>query len=357
MRRVGLAVLLGLALVPLRAQNGGPSARLVSAPQMTIDAHVDSNSPFVWDLVDGIPTLFAFASWGGVPDLLAGPELSSLRRVGPITVMPGAGHGIWMEAVVADEGGTWYGYYHHEVPAEGCGRPDRAILSIGAARSRDRGLTWENLGIVLEAPPGTEACGSSNQLLLGGVGDPSAVLDANHAFLYLYFSQYGKPAAQQGVAMARMPWADRDNPAGAFVVLQHGAWIPAQEVDAGADVPRWEYPAGTALVAVGRPWHDADPAVDAFWGASIHWNTYLERYVMLLNRAKNEHWDNEGIYISFSAALNDAAAWSLPRKLMNGGGWYPEVVGIEPGGTDRQAGQRARFFLTGQSNRYIEFTR
>jgi hypothetical protein len=97
--------------------------------------------------------------------------------------------------------------------------------------------------------------------------------------------------------------------------------------------------------------------VDAFWGASIHWNTYLERYVMLLNRAKNENFDNEGIYVSFSSALDDAAAWSAPRKLMNGGGWYPQVVGLEPGGTDRQAGQRARFFLTGTSNRYIEFTR
>ena len=181
------------------------------------------------------------------------------------------------------------------------------------------------------------------------------VLDASHAFLYLYFSQYGKPGASQGVAIARMPWADRDTPVGAFSVLQHGAWIPPRQVD--ADVPRWEYPAGTPLVAAGNPWHDADFAVDAFWGASIHWNTYLERYVMLLNRAKNEHFDNEGIYVSFSAALDDAAAWSAPRKLMNGGDWYPQVAGLEPGGTDRQAGQRARFFLVGRSSRYIEFSR
>jgi len=356
MRKVSLAVLVGVALVTLRAQTGGgPSAQLVSAPPIAIDARVDSNSPLVWDLVDGVPTLFGFASWGGAPDLLAGPEVASLRRVDAITLTPGAGHGIWMEAVVADDRGTWYGYYHHEVPADMCGRPDRAVLSIGSARSRDRGLTWENLGIVLEAPPGTEACGSSNRLLLGGVGDPSAVLDAGHAFLYLYFSQYGRPAASQGVAVARMPWADRDNPVGAFAVLQRGAWIPPRQVD--AEAPRLEYPAGTPLVDVGHPWHDADPAVDAFWGASIHWNTYLERYVMLLNRAKNENFDNEGIYISFSSALDDAAAWSAPRKLMNGGGWYPQVVGLEPRGTDRQAGQRARFFLTGKSSRYIEFTR
>jgi hypothetical protein len=38
--------------------------------------------------------------------------------------------------------------------------------------------------------------------------------------------------------------------------------------------------------------------------------------------------------------------------------WYPQVVGIEPGsGDDRQAGERARFFLHGRSNYFIEFAK
>ena len=79
---------------------------------------------------------------------------------------------------------------------------------------------------------------------------------------------------------------------------------------------------------------------------------------MLLNRAKNENFDNEGIYVSYSRDLSDPRAWSAPRKLMNGGGWYPQVVGLDTaGGTDREAGQRARFFLTGRSPYYIEFER
>ena len=352
---VVLAVALALALIPLRAQSPHPSARLVSAPSLPIDAKSDANVPMVWDLVDGVPTLFAFASWGGVPALLSGPELRGLREVSPITMTPAAGHGIWMESVIADESGAWYGFYHHEVPADVCGRPERTILSIGLARSRDRGLTWDNLGIVLEGPPGTVACASTNTLLIGGVGDPSALLDADHNFLYLYFSQYGKPASAQGVAIARMPWADRDNPAGAFAVLNDGAWLPARRID--GETPAWEYSEGTPLVRVTEPWHDGDNKVDAFWGASIHWNTYLERYVMLLNRAKNEKFDNEGIYISFAPRLDDTGAWSAPQKLMNGGGWYPEVAGLEAGGTDRQAGQRARLFLTGHSTHYIDFSR
>lgn len=355
--------LLAIALIPLRAQNGGlapraaegPSARLVSAPALTIPAKADSNIPLVWDLVDGVPTLFAFASWGGTPAMLAGPEVGALREIGTVTLIPGAGHGVWIEAVVADDVGTWYGYYHHEVPAEKCGRPDRTIVSIGAARSRDRGVTWDNLGIVLEAPPDGEACASTNHLLLGGVGDPTAILDANRRYLYLYFSQYSQAPSAQGVAIARMPWADRDAPAGALAVLGDGAWLPARLAD--GDGPRWEYPAGTALVPVGNPWHNGDNAVDAYWGASIHWNTYLERYVMLLNRAKNENFDNEGLYVSYAPAVDIPTAWSAPQKLMNGGGWYPEAVGLEAGGTDKEAGQRARFFITGRSNHYIEFSR
>jgi hypothetical protein len=94
-----------------------------------------------------------------------------------------------------------------------------------------------------------------------------------------------------------------------------------------------------------------------FWGPSIHWNTYLERYVMLLNRAKDDQFGQEGIYVSFSATLHPQD-WSAPAKIMNGGSWYPQVIGAETGaGTDRLAGRRARFFMTGRSERMIEFDR
>jgi hypothetical protein len=355
-----LPVALALALIPLHAQSAHPSARLVSAPSLPIDAKSDSNVPMVWDLVDGVPTLFAFASWGGVPALLSGAELRALREVGPIAMMPGAGHGIWMEAVIADESGAWYGFYHHEVPADACGRPDRTVLSIGLARSRDRGLTWDNLGIVLEGPPGTVACASTNALLIGGVGDPSAMLDADHNFLYLYFSQYGKPASAQGIAIARMPWADRDNPAGAFAVLNDGAWLPARRIDGAA--PAWEYPEGTPLVRVTEPWHDGDNKVDAFWGASIHWNTDLERYVMLLNRAKDKDWTQEGVYVSFNREIANPRAWSAPQKILGNlrqDQWYPQVLGLDPSRleTDKLAGKTARLFVRGQSRWEIDFRR
>ena len=103
---------------------------------------------------------------------------------------------------------------------------------IGAARSRDHGETWEDLGIILEAPPGWHDCATPNQYFVGGVGDVSVLLDRESKDLYLYFSQYSKYAAAQGVALARLAWADRDAPAGKVSVFNDGAWLPATRVTA-----------------------------------------------------------------------------------------------------------------------------
>src|SRR5205823_13170351 len=58
-----------------------------------------------------------------------------------------------------------------------------------------------------------------------------------------------------------------------------------------------------------------DNRVNAFWGPSVHWNVYLEQYVMLLNRAKDESYTQEGIYVSFAPRLDDPRLWSPPEKI------------------------------------------
>jgi hypothetical protein len=79
---------------------------------------------------------------------------------------------------------------------------------------------------------------------------------------------------------------------------------------------------------------------------------------MLLNRAKDDQFGQEGIYVSYSPTLADPERWTTPVKIMNGGSWYPQVIGTDAGsGTDRLAGKRARFFMTGRSERYLEFER
>ena len=335
-----------------------PTARLVPASKLVLPGRVDSNNPLVWDDADGVRTLTALTSWGGAPQVARGPSLTGLTPVGGTTFDPHPGYGVWMEAVLPDDQGRWYGYYHHERPADECGRPDRELPRVGAARSLDRGRTWADLGVVLDAPPGTAACQSTGRFVIGGVGDVSAMLDRDGRYLYLFFSQYERDASLQGVAVARMPWASRDAPGGAMAVWSDSTWLPASPII--GDDPETPtgviYPAGTPLVRATRPFHDGSATADVFWGPAVHWNTHLEQYVMLLNRAEDERFTQEGIYVSFAAALDDPRAWSSPARILRGGEWYPQVAGLEPGqGTDRLAGASARFFITGTSSHSIEF--
>jgi hypothetical protein len=290
---------------------------------------------------------------------MTGPDLDHLQPAGEPVITPHPGDGIWLESVIPDEiDRTWYAYYHHEAPAFVCGRPE-SIPQIGAATSTDRGATWKNLGIILQAPRGSEACGSTNTFVLGGVGDASVMLDHRSRDLYIYFSSYSRDPRTQGVTVARLPWADRDDPQGRVTIWRDGVWLPLTRRPGAAGEPNggWDYPAGTPILRPTVPWHDGIPEADAFWGPSIHWNTSLQRYVMLLNRTKDEAFNNEGIYVSFGTWLEDPLGWSTPQKILKGGGWYPQIAGTEVGtGTDKEMGRIGRLFLTGRSMHYIEFS-
>ncbi len=341
------------------AQNGPsgtPRAELIAAPQFRLPGEVDSNSPAVWDRVAGRNFLFVMTSISGRPYRSAGVAQSTLGVARNVALDPWPGGGVWMEAVVRDDGGTWYGYYHNEIPASMCGNDDRVVPRIGAARSTDRGLTWTDLGIVLEAPPRSYTCSSINIYNVGGVGDFSVQLDTDSRDLYFYFSAYLRSAMSQGVGVARLAWADRDAPAGKMTVWRNGAWLPATAV--GRDNDRWIYPATSPIFPAAESWHDADTVVDAYWGPSIHWNTYLSQYVMLLNRAKDVEYGQEGIYVSFSPTIADPRGWSPPVKILNKGRWYPQVLGLDDGtGTDKTAGEWARFYMMGTSQHFIRFYR
>ena len=116
------------------------------------------------------------------------------------------------------------------------------------------------------------------------------------------------------------------------------------------------YPSAIPIFPAREPWNDDDTEVDAFWGPAVHWNVYLEQYVMFLNHAKDTNWKQDGIYVSFNRRLDDPAGWSQPVKILNGGRWYPQVMGIEAGsGTDKVAGRWARFFMGGTSEHLIQF--
>jgi hypothetical protein len=346
------AALAALACATLGAQSRTPAAWLFQAPHIELPAEIDSSNPAVWSRVGGLLQLFVMSSWGGVPVRSSGTSLATLRPGPPVNFRSHPGHGVWMEAIIPDDSGAWYGYYHHERPADACGRPDRQLPRIGAMRSTDNGATWDDLGIVIDAPEGSDACDSTNRFVLGGVGDVTAALDANRRDVYLYYSQYVRDGTAQGVTVARIAWADRDAPAGKAQIWNAGAWLPAIRSASGGV----SYPLATPLVRARQPFHDRTATNDVFWGPSIHWNTYLRQYVMLLNRAEDDQFGQEGIYISYSPTLSDPAQWTAPALLKSGGGWYPQVIGEERGiGTDRIAGKQARFFMFGRSQWLIVF--
>ncbi len=343
-----------------------PRAALTAAFPLNLPGSVDSNSPMLWDLQDGQRRLFVLTSHAGTSSVASGLALERLGGPTEITLLPHPGYGVWMEAIVSDEVETWYGFYHNEWPATSCGRDDRFVPRIGAAKSTDRGRSWRDLGTVLQATQSTTACDSTNRYVIGGVGDLSVMLDHDKKYLYVFYSQYQRQREAQGVAVARMLWADRDRPTGRMALWRGGIWEPnAGRLAFSPLLPgalrrrlEWTYPAATPLVSTSLAWHDTDNKVDAFWGPAVHWNTALQQYVMLLNRAKDESYSQEGIYVSFAPALDNPAQWSAPQKLLTGGKWYPQVVGSTLGtGTDKIAGASARFFMSGRSDWMINFVR
>lgn len=343
-----------------------PRATLTAALPVTLPGSVDSNSPLVWDLEDGVHRLFVLTSHSGQPSVSHGPAIERLSGTTEISLLPHPGYGVWMEAVVSDEVDTWYGFYHNEWPATACGRDDRFVPRIGAAKSTDHGQSWQDLGIVLQATQSTTACDSNNRYVIGGVGDLSVMIDHDKNYLYVFYSQYQRQREAQGVAVARMLWADRDRPAGRMAIWRDGTWdgnagrLMFSPLLPGAQRRRleWTYPAASPLVTTSQAWHDGDDKVDAFWGPAVHWNTALEQYVMLLNRAKDEDYAQEGIYVSFAPTLDDPTQWSAPQRILNGGKWYPQVVGSAVGtGTDKLAGATARFFMSGRSDWMINFVK
>ena len=352
-----IAASLGYLSIPADAQSSGglPRVELTDAPLMKLPGEVDSNSPAIWDRVFGRNTLFVMTSAFGRPRMASGRNFAQLGPAAEAVIEPWPGGDVWMEAILKDVDGTWYGYYHNENPAIMCRGVEKVLPRIGAARSRDRGATWEPLGVVLEAPPRTYDCSTTNHYFVGGVGDFSVQVGVYTQDIYFFYSLYLRDTAAQGVGVARLAWADRDDPRGRITVWRAGAWVPAQSFPTSTGT-RFAYPAAIPLFPTSESWHDGNPDVDAFWGPSVHWNTYLNQYVMLLNRAKNANYDQEGIYISYAGSLTDPSGWSRPVKILNGGKWYPQVLGLEDGaGTDKTAGEWARFFMLGNSRHFIRF--
>jgi hypothetical protein len=318
---------------------------------------VDSNSPAYW-----VGSSFVLVHSAGVPVLSTGSSVESLDATGrpffasateidpelidsDITVGPKRIRGgFWIEAVHRADDGTLYGFYHYETTAPLCPGTELTAPFIGVASSLNDGRSWRDLGLVLAAPTNTIDCSTPNEYFAGGVGD-FTVLERK-GFLYFLFSSYPAPIDQQGVGVARFAVEHLNDPVGHV-----SKWFDGRFTEPGLGGQL------TPILPVDASWHSASP--DAFWGPSVHWNTYLRRYVMLLNRAEDAEWAQDGVYVSFNRDISDPEGWSHPRRILETDAFYPQVIGTDlPGeGTDRRAGKRARLFVHGVSDHLLRFRR
>lgn len=74
--------------------------------------------------------------------------------------------------------------------------------------------------------------------------------------------------------------------------------------------------------------------------------------MILLNRAIDRNWQQGGIYLCLARDIGDPASWSAPLRILEESGWYPQVIGLGPGESDREVAGDARLFIHGVS-RYL----
>lgn len=347
----------------------GQRITLRDAPIVTFPNETDSNSPAHWN--DG--TLYMFNSLGSpvrskgldqfhlgeviapsfTSNSLPGSRIAATGQASYRRRQPGdtnSGFTRWIEATWQDSDGTLYAWYHHE-PSGVCPNDTLTAPQIGALRSTDNGASFVDLGIVLTALPAIN-CNAQNGYFAGGNGDFSVIFDSRTRYFYFFLSTYAGEVKDQGVAVARMAYAYRKRPRGRVYKYYSGRW---GEPGLGGFA--------TPIFPAMADW--MGPQADSFWGPSVHWNTYLRRFVMLLNRSCcSDGWPQEGIYASYNSSISNPLGWSTPKKFLEGahepnymGGWYPQVLGLNDQAleTDKVAGEVARFYLGGRSDWEIVF--
>jgi len=320
------------------------------------DFYADSNSPSHWDG----DTFYVLNSWEQ-PWVASG---SSLTQLG--AGVPGSFNDselpklwIWIESSHKDADGTLYAWYHNEIPNLCPPRVDDipgypVSVKIGALRSKDNGVHWENLGFIIEPDPESIDCRTEDMWYAGGTGDFSVHLDATKQYFYFYFTNYSAVTTEQGICAARLKFSDRNSPRGKIQFWIRGSW--GQQSTIACVTPIFPAEIDTRR-RDGR----------TYWGPSIHWNSYLRTYVMVLNKIKDTTWATEGLYITFNKNIANPNGWSRPELLMtaeearhanpkkSANGWYVQVMGTRKGETDKLASRAARLFVDGQSRWELDF--
>ena len=209
--------------------------------------------------------------------------------------------GSWLMSVSREENDNFIGFYHaedHWYPREG---NTIAWKSLGVTYSTDKGKTWSEGEQIITSPNDKPAAPA-----WGGSGDCCVIWDhINNRWLCYY---------------------------------QENSMYMAISVDPKGAPGTWKKYYNGAFTEPGLGGNETPvPGLSPGANPSVHWNTHLEKWVMVWHS-----WGNTGrINLSVSA---DGISWSTPQIIVEseigGRAWYPTIIGI----TDVEAGQNARIY-------------
>jgi len=208
--------------------------------------------------------------------------------------------GSWLMSVFRIEGDSLIGFFHAEDHWYPHTSNNIAWKSLGVTYSGDEGKTWSEGNQIITSPkekPETPEW--------GGSGDCCVIWDHINNRWICYYQEHN-------IYMAVSE--DPKGVPGSWKKYYNGAFEEPGLGGQQTKVP--------GLIPGANP--------------SVHWNTYLEKWVMVWHG-----WSPAQIYLSVS---EDAINWETPQSIIvstiSGRAWYPTIIGI----TDVEAGQIAKIY-------------
>jgi hypothetical protein len=232
------------------------------------------------------------------------------------------------------DAGTSNSYYHDPV----------AWIGVGLTTSTNGGSSWSKGGMILGVPDlkpeyPSPFTASNPNAPWGGIGNQCTVLDVHsnpsQPAWVTFFPMIDSTGLTtgHGITAARTtdPSAARDN----WYAYYDGSFGTQQEYNEGEDSP--------------LPGLDGSAGSDydhyALSNPSVHWNTYLGRWVLMAAT-----WDGTKIMISYSTTASVSGGWTSPVEVITAPSGstvrYPTVVGTDHTGylNSTESGQNATIY-------------
>lgn len=251
-----------------------------------------------------------------------GTDVIDMNDPGPAVIGPGPSGsydngGAWLMSVFRKSGNNMIGFYHaedHEFPPHP--NPDNiAWKSIGLCTSSNNGDTWTKRGQII-----TSSTPKPSYPKWGGNGDHCVVYDTNNSRWVCYYQEHF-------ICMAVS--YDPNGMPGTWYKYYNGDFTQSGLGGANSPVPGLQNHPG------GNP--------------SVHYNTYIDRWVMVWHVWDGPYPGPASIWLSTST---DMVNWDTPIHLVSAEGnekmWYPTIIGS----SDIEAGQSAWLYYAYWPNKY-----